>query len=48
MAGRLLNVWQEKDRETSLSERVKNEGMHRVKEEMNILCTKEKGSLAGL
>jgi hypothetical protein len=42
---KLFNVLLEKDREISWSDRVKNEGMHRVKEVKNILRTKEEGSL---
>jgi len=48
IAGNLLNVLLEKEREISLSDRVKNEGIYRVKEERNILCAKREGSLTGL
>jgi hypothetical protein len=41
IAGNLLILLLEKDREIGWSDRVKNEGMYRVKEERNILCAKE-------
>jgi hypothetical protein len=42
IAGNLLNVLLEKDREIGWSDRVKNEGMYRVREKSNILCAKQK------